>query len=378
MKHILLAILTIVATSLTAQISLEGSDYFPEVGDTLRTATDPAPVGIEITAPGGNQTWNFASLQAGFTLERIVRNASEGGAADDYPNANILFEQIEGGEGYYQSDENGFTIVGFAGSDPLGQGIEINAPFDPPYVERWGSLNFFDQNFNESALTVAVSVDDIPGNIFDQLPIAPDSVRVRVTTDRVDLVDAWGTVMIPDGTFEVLREKRTEIREVRLDARIGLFPWTDITDIALEALPIDDLGRDTLVTYSFWSNTAKEAIAVINSDPTGTEVESVTFKSDDMISSVQTPAETKPQVYIYPNPAIVHTRFEFTNLPADLYNLEVYDVAGRSVFSKSLYINEYHLETFNVTRFRKGVYLVVLRDGKGRKTAVRRLLVTTP
>lgn len=378
MKHILLAILTIVATSLSAQISLEGSDYFPEVGDTLRTATDAAPVGIEITPPGGDQNWNFSSLQAGFSLERIVRDVSEGDSAEDYPNANILFEQVDGGEGYYRSDENSFSIVGFAGTDPLGQGIEVNAPFDPPYVERWGTLNFFDQNLNESALTVAVAVDDIPGNLFEDLPITPDSIRVRVTTDRTDLVDGWGTLVIPDGTYEVLREKRTEFREIRLDAKVGFLPWTDITDLALEALPIDDLGRDTMVTYSFWSNTAKEAIAVINADPTGTVVESVTYKSDEMISSVQTPEEAKPRVYIYPNPAIVHTRFEFTNLPADRYSLEIYDVAGRSVFNKSLYINEYHLETFNVTRFRKGVYLVVLRDGKGQKVTVRRLLVTTP
>ncbi|MEL6657419.1 MAG: T9SS type A sorting domain-containing protein [Bacteroidota bacterium] len=378
MKHILLTISIISTIGLSAQITLQSSDYFPVVGDTLRTATDTAPMGIAITGPGGDQQWNFASLQAGFSLERIVEDAANGDAAGDYPNANILFEQVEGGEGYYQSNGSTFSIIGFAGSDPLGQGVEVNAPFNPPYVERWAPLNFFDQNFNESALTVAIAADDIPGNIFEDLPITPDSIRVRVATDRTDLVDAWGTVTIPDGTYDVLREKRTEFREVRLDAKIGVLPWADITDLALEFLPIDDLGADTLVTYTFWSNSAKEAIAVINSDPTGTEVESVTFKSDDMISSVQTPTTIKPQLYIYPNPAIIHTRLEFANMPADQYSLEIYDVAGRSVLNKSLYINEYHLETLNVVRFRKGVYLAVLRNGKGEKLAVRRLLVTTP
>lgn len=361
-----------------AQITLQSSDYFPTVGDTLRTATDNAPVGIDITAPGGDQQWNFASLQAGFSLERIVQDAADGNAADSYPAANILFEQVEGGEGYYVSNETSFSLVGFVGADPLGQGFEVNAPFVPSYVERWAPLNFFDQNNNDAALTIALAADDIPGNIFDQLPITPDSIRVRVTTDRNDLVDAWGSLTIPDGTYEVLREKRTEYREVRLDAKIGILPWTDITDLALEFLPIDELGADTLVTYSYWSNDAKEAIAVINADPSGTVVESVTFKSGDVINSVQAVNEQKPQVYIYPNPAIVHTRLEFANMPAAQYQLEIFDIAGRSLYSKALYINEYHLETLDVTRFRKGVYLCVLRGENGKKITVKRLLVSTP
>lgn len=378
MKQILPLILLLSTLSLSAQISLESSDYFPALGDTLRTATDTAPVGIEITASGGGQKWNFASLQAGFSLERVVEDASTGDSAESFPVANQLFEQVDGGEGYYLATESTYSIVGFAGMDPLGQGIEVVSPFNPPYVERWAPLNFFDLNDHESALTVAFAADDIPGNIFEDLPISPDSIRVRVATERTDLVDAWGTLVIPGGSYDVLREKRTECRDIRLDAKIGVFPWTDITDIALEFLPIDQLGADTLVTYSFWSDTAKEAIAVINSDPTGTIVETVTYKSDEVVSSVQNVSEREPEVYIYPNPAIVQARFEFTNLPADQYELEIFDVAGRSVYSKSMFMNEYHLETLNVTRFRKGVYLCVLRNQAGKKFAVRRLLVTTP
>ncbi len=378
MKQILPLILLLSTLILGAQITLQSSDYFPVVGDTLRTATDTDPVGIDITAPGGGQKWNFASLQAGFSLERIVENASVGDASGSFPAANILFEQVDGGEGYYQSDANTFSVVGFAGMDPLGQGFEVVAPFNPPYVERWAPLAFFDQNTNEAALTVSLAADDIPGNIFDGLPISPDSIRVRVATERIDLVDGWGSLVIPGGSYDVLREKRTEYRDVRLDAKLGVLPWTDITDIALEFLPIDELGTDTLVTYTFWSDTAKEAIAVINADPTGTLVETVTFKSDEVISSVQNVSEREPEVYIYPNPAIVQTRIEFTNLPADQYELEIFDVAGRSVYDKSIYINEYHLETLNVIGFRKGVYLCVLRNRAGKKFAVRRLLVTTP
>lgn len=363
---------------LNGQITLESSDYFPAVGDTLRTATDNAPVGISITASGGDQTWNFTSLQSGFTNERVIRDPSEGTASASYPSANILLEQAGGGEGYYVSNANSFSIVGFAGTDPLGQGFEVNAPFNPAYAERWAPLAFFDLRNHESALTISVAADDIPGNIFDGLPISPDSIRVRIATTRTDLVDAWGTLSIPGGDYDVLREKRTEYRDVRLDAKVGPFPWADITDIALEALPIDALGTDTLVTYSFWGEGEKEAIAVISADPTGMEVQSVTYKANDIVNSTTTIATTKPQLSIYPNPAIVNARFEYNNFPTGNYTLDIYNLTGRSIWRENYYISGYHLETVNVTRLKKGIYLCVLSDQQGKRVSVKRLVVTTP
>lgn len=380
MKQTLLFITSVLflATSLHGQLILTSADYFPAVGDTLRTAVDNAPVGIVLTAPGGNQSWNFSSLQSGFTQERIVRDPAEGEVSGSYPGATALLEQAGGGEGYYVGNSTSFAIVGYAGTDPLMQGLQINAPFDPPYVERWAPLAFFDLRNHQSALTLAVATQDIPGNLFGNLPITPDSIRVRVNTTRTDLVDGWGTLTIPGGVYDVLREKRTEYREVRLDAKVGSFPWTDITDLALAALPIDQLGVDTLVTYSFWSDEAKEPIAVITTNSMGNEVVSVEYKSNNIVNSVRELNRAQPRVYVYPNPALIYARFEFTNLPAGNYYLELYNLVGRPVWSKQYYIDGYLLDKVNVMQLQKGIYIYVLRDEKGNRILANRLLVTTP
>lgn len=381
MKQFLLltfSLLLSVPLLLNGQITLESSDYFPAIGDTLRTVTDNAPSGISITAPGGDQNWNFTNLQNSFSQERAVGDPASGTSSGNYPAANILLEQAAGGEGYYLSNSTQFAILGYAGTDPLGQGFEVNAPFIPEYVERWAPLNFFDLRNHESALTIAIAADDIPGNIFDGLPITPDSIRVRVATTRTDLVDAWGTLSIPGGEYDVLREKRTEYRDVRLDAKIGPFPWADITDLALGSLPIDALGTDTIVTYSFWSGDAKEAIAVIDADPTGTQVERVTFKDNGVVSSNNTIAVVQPSFSIYPNPAIVYTSFEFNDIPTGNYTMDVYNLAGRSVWRDNYRISGYQIERFNVTRLRKGIYLCVLSNDKGERISVKRLFVSTP
>jgi hypothetical protein len=376
--HLTFYLLLSLPLLLNGQITLQSGDYFPAVGDTLRTVTDNTPTGVSITAPGGNQSWDFTSLQNSFSQERAVSDPAGGTSAGSYPSANILLDQAAGGEGYYLSNSTKFAILGYAGTDPLGQGLEVNAPFLPEYVERWAPLNFFDLRNHASALTIAIAADDIPGNIFEGLPITPDSIRVRVATTRTDLVDAWGTLSIPGGEYDVLREKRTEYRDVRLDAKIGPFPWADITDLALDALPIDALGTDTIVTYSFWSGDAKEAIAVINADPSGAQVESVTFKDNGVISSNNTIVVAPPSFSIYPNPAIVHTRFEFNNIPAGNYTMDVYNLLGRSVWRDNYRMNGYQIENFNVTRLKKGIYLCVLSNDKGERISVKRLLVSTP
>ncbi|MCB0638156.1 MAG: hypothetical protein KDC54_16115, partial [Lewinella sp.] len=299
----LIFLISLLCSALSGQISLDAS-YFPVPGDTLRTATALNPGMIDIGVAGSGQTWDFSMLQADATLERAVTAASAGQGSSAFPNATLLVEQTNGAEGYYQSTENSFSIIGYFGVDPLGQGFEVSAPFSPAYVERWAPLDFLDLNGNDAALQFDAAVEDIPGNLFDGLEIVPDSIRLAVSTDRTDLVDAWGTMTLPGGaSYEVLRERRLEYREVLLYAKVGGLPWFDITTIALAALPIDELGRDTVMSYYFWSSEAKEPVAVVTSDATGENIQSVTYKYDAEVVSATTsnrpPAE--PSVRAYPN-----------------------------------------------------------------------------
>ena len=73
-------------------------------------------------------------------------------------------------------------------------------------------------------------------------------------------MDAWGTMSIPGGTYDVLREKRTLDQDVRLDAKVGFLGWQDITDIVLGLTDIgaDVLGNNQVVRYYFWNDVAKE------------------------------------------------------------------------------------------------------------------------
>ncbi len=364
------------------QITIDDS-YFPAIGDTLFTAVDNMPSNIDIQPGFGQHTWNFASLQSPFTRQRIVRPLEEGSAADQFPSADFVLETSDGiGEGYYQITDGRYEMIGFAGDDPIGLNFNLSAIFAPPYVERSAPLELADLDQYESAIIYAFSPDDLPINIFEDLPITPDSLRIRVAIDQTYFVDGWGTMTIPGGIFDVLRQKRTEIRETRLDALVGFLGWQDVTDIALGAINNDNiteaLGKDTIVEYHFYSNEVKEAIAVVGLDNTGEIVNSVEYKSLDVVNNIQQATALKPGVYAHPNPVIVNARFEFSNLPKDSYNLTIYNIIGKQVWNKKYFIDRNHIDKVDVSFLRKGTYLYSLSDSRGRIIATKRLVVIRP
>jgi hypothetical protein len=369
-----------VVLGLQAQITINNSN-FPVAGDTLLLAIDNLPSGIEITPAGGSQTWDFTTLQSPFTTQTVYKDANEGDFAANFPSADLVAQTNEVGELYYHVSNDIFELVGFAGEDPAGFGVEVATQFDPPYTERRAPLNFFDVNQTESALLVPFAAEDIPGDIFDGLPVTPDSIRIRVAIDLLDVVDAWGTLTIPGGIYDVLREKRTEIRETRVDIKVGFFSWTDVTDILLAGAgpPLTDfLGADTTITYNFLSDEAKEPIAVVSTENDGETVTQVQFKSNDITSDVKVISEVKPGVYAYPNPAIVNVRFEFSNLDPGDYQLKIINILGVEVWSQKYQISGNRTERVNISFLRKGTYLYSLVNEDGKTLTTKRLIVIRP
>ncbi len=379
MKKTLLFIFTLFSFHLMGQITVT-STTFPTVGDTLRTAVDGAPEGILITAPGGNQIWDFSSLQ-GVTAEALVLPASAGANADLFPNANLLFpvgSDATGGETYASTNASLYQLTGYVGPDPANLGINVRVPFSPQIVERRAPMNFFDINNTEYAILVALPTDSLPGEITNDLPIVPDSIRLRVASTRTDVVDGWGTLTIPGGTYEVLREKRTEVRETVVEARVGIGPfatWVDVT----EFLGGEFLGPDTLTTYVFVSDQEKENIAevTVTNDEAETPV-AVTYKSNDVVTNVRYVNTGRADIFAYPNPAINNVRINFLNIAPGNYTFRVFNILGKEVVNKKYQISGNRTVGINIDTLQKGTYLYNLTDARGKVLKTKRLMVIRP
>jgi hypothetical protein len=363
-KHLLFLALVCLIPSLHAQIIITNAT-FPIAGDTLKTVTDDTPpAGVTITPPGGPQTWDFSQLDGTNTQEEVYRNASEGAGFANFPGAT-LFTDNQVTETYYTNDAGTFSVLGFNGQVPAG-GFPIEAviKYNPPFIQQRAPLQFFDIYQTTTDLTIPFAVADLPSEIVDSLGVLTglaDSIRIRINISQLSTVDGYGTLAIPGGTYDVLRQKSTNYQTVRFDVHTFL-GWIDVTDQVIQA-GLPGFGTDTSYIHLFLSNDAKEPIAAVSTSD-GLNVTSVTYKNNGVTSSAgEVTSIDQSLVMISPNPAFSETTIQLENIPDGSYLLTLYDMQGSKLFSEK--INSITTK-ISLADMATGTYIGVLTDTSGK------------
>lgn len=382
MKRMLLAAFSALCLSASAQITVT-SATFPVAGDTLRFAYDESPIGYNpATAPGLNQTWDFAGLTADNTDVFVYHAASTGMNASDFPGAELVQPNATG-ETYFNVTNNKLEVLGYAGGDPAGLGVDVLAKFSPPYTERKSPLSLFDVNQQTTNLSLPFSADQLPAALLASLPISPDSIRVRINTQRLEAVDGSGTCLIPGGSYPVLRMKRTEYTTTNIDAYISSpFPlgWQDVTAFlgGIGGGFGQFLGTDTVTTYRFYSGTEKEEIAVATMSPDLSIVERIRFKNNETTAVPDIYSPGTASVSAFPNPAVDWVRFDCSNLPQEDYTLKIFNIIGKVVWKENYQLVGNRAIRIELNNFKKGTYLYSLSDKKGNVIGTKRLVILKP
>jgi hypothetical protein len=374
----LLAALTALSLNATAQITITNA-VFPTVGDKLYFAVDadPAPGINPATPPGGNQTWNFTGLvtdQTSVTSYVSPVGTSYGGS---FNGADLCVISGNGGETFFNKTNSKFEAMGYAGNNPSGFSGIVIARFNPAVIEKRAPYNFFDNHQQISNLAIPFSAAQIPDSLLGGFSI--DSVRVRIKTDRLELVDAWGSCAIPGGTYPVLRVKRNEITSTALDIKLPFIGWVDLTTLLPGGGGFGNfLGNDTTLTYRFLSGTEKEEIAVATMRNNLTGVASFRFKNNFVSAVEDTDPPFVASVQAFPNPAIEWVRFDCKNLPNDNYTLRIYNILGKAVYREDFPAAGNRSVRVELEPFKKGTYLYSLADSRGKVIGTKRLVVVKP
>lgn len=372
---LLLFLLGLACASGKSQITVDAST-FPRPGDSLIICSDNLPVAIDLIGPGGPHNWNFSNLQAPFARRILIQDPEEGNASDLFPEATFTAEvpQLEG-QGYFQVSSNRLELLGVSGPSIEGLSLDLNLRYNEPAVEKWAPLNYRDNRDHSFSFSVAVAFEVIAPLFSDTLPIQPDSVRITLDIDRNYEVDAWGSVLLPDASYPVLREKRTEVRRPTLEALLPVVGWVSLNS---NLLPETFAEADTAIAYHFFNDEAKEPIAVVYTDDSGTNPILIEYKSNGVITNVQDQTQTQPGVVAYPNPAITQIRFDFSDLKPDTYTLKIYNVLGQPLWKKTYFLDQDRTEKVSLTRFKRGTYLYSLEDSTGKVITARRFIIIRP
>lgn len=378
MKRMLLATaLSTICAFATAQITVTNAT-FPAAGDSLVYAVDNAPLGINpATAPGGPQVWDFSTLQKDTSLSLVYQQASTGNQASNFPGADLLTKS-QAGETYYNLTNSKFEVLGYAGADPAGFGLNVIARFNPTVTERKSPLKFFDVSQQSTNLSIPFSAAAIPDSLLGGFSI--DSIRVRISSDRLDVIDGFGTCKIPGGTYPVLRQKRTEYTTTGIDVKVPFLGWLDLSLLigggggGLGGF----LGTDTTISYTFLSNTEKEEIAVANMTTDLSTVVDIQFKNISSTPVVEPVDEFLGSIQAFPNPAVEWVRFDCTNLTPGDYTLKIFNIIGKCVWKKNYTLSGTTSFRMELDGFKKGTYIYSLVDHQGNSVGTKRLVVLKP
>lgn len=368
MKHIystlLLLLLLSVTTLAQAQITITESYFQDRIGvtetSTLFDLMETSDLTAIINATGPNQTWDFSGFTVADTFsisETYILLPGDVPGANLFPDSDFaiqleadtvdvsdgdsltfyLFSSIN--DGYFTSEGS----IGIGGDiDENGQPDTLQFTFSPPSKESPVPLSYEDMWVDSTTTFVSFAGFEIP----------PTSAEINTS-----VVDGWGTLITPQGSFEALRI-RTEFTSVSLTGGPDSFNNTDIEFVTREGVLasvfIDADGTTILGSYS-----------VSDFVMSGTPVED----EEGLPSQFQLSQN-------YPNPFNPSTTINYALPASSDVTLKVYTLTGQEVatlVNATQGVGQYEVQ-FDASNLSSGIYLYRLETASFTETRMMSLI----
>lgn len=369
----LLLVLALWPVAVSGQIVVSEKSI-PVVGDTLRQMVDNFPVALNPGEAGGDKVWDFSTLQGLFVLETVFNPVESVNIADNFSEANAVLSLSNGIKNYFRLDGRSVKEVGVTGSDPINFGIQLNGKYQPPLIGKSAPLRYGDVIDQKASLLFPLPVSQFPDTLFSDFPFKPDSVRLRMQVERLDEVDSWGLLLLKEQMFNVLRVKRTELSQPRIDVKSRFFPWIDISDL----FGIGELDAQSSVTYFFYDEDSKEPIVTLNMDKEG-NINRADYIYNNLTSEdLKTAVFEEKGLHVYPNPSYGLIALNFVNLDPGQYRVKVMNILGVTKWESTFLIDGHKRTKADLSHFEPGTYLYALLDENNNIIMTKRLVIIRP
>ncbi len=364
-------IVSLFSTGLFAQITLT-SDYLPTAGDKIEISV--AENFTDLVLPsGGNHDVDFSGLTETDSYTQTYLAASESELQDSFPTANlVLVDSQTGGSLFYFSDANTYDYIGFIGEQYLGIDVPVKMTPSAPVTRRKAPFNFGDLFDGDFDVSLSFDANQLPDTLFASSPIKPDSIKISIVSHTTNIAEGFGIVKIPGGEYDALRIKSIETRNTKVEGKLGTI-WIDITSF----LPFDGLGDVTIESYAYYSNETVTPILTVTLD-TDKNISGVSYKKNELGTFNTSVDFVKPNLNITPNPVIDSSVLNFSNVTKGDYEVKIFNVLGREVWSNQYKIAGSKKITVDFSSLRRGTYLYSLIDSSGKTISTKRLLVLRP
>ncbi|MEX1001519.1 MAG: T9SS type A sorting domain-containing protein [Crocinitomicaceae bacterium] len=340
----LLFVMTVVLG--TAQITITPLD-FAAPGDTVMMSTSDETT-LDLVTTGAGASWDFSMVaisaqaidtfydvsDAEWTYQFMFNNSWDNpDHMSDYyrPWVGIDFSAAQQ-FGIDVDTPIRFTDVDTNRVENTGIGMYVNGYSIPAKSDTIDNHYFLPMNYGDSWTSRSYTNVDL-NPAFNGI--------FRRYQQRYSIVDGWGQITTPFGTFDAIRVKSLVVVQDSVYADFGFGgDWYE--------MPTPDQ-----VEYDWFTNGQKTPIfSVITQDAGGSEtITSVKFKdkkryfaSVDDLSSEET--------VVFPNPAQTEIKMEFAT---EINILRVYDLSGALLIEKQL--QQSKTTTLNVSHLQNGQYM---------------------
>jgi hypothetical protein len=339
MKSLLLSFIAIflVILSVNAQISITRDD-FPVIGNLVISAVDDVTP-VDPGQPGANRTWDFGNLiPIAYDSTYYISPAGSPGY-QNYPDANIVTNHNP------QQYPNGYNINYWNFSDENLKGIADESlvnlfgdyywAFHIRYIPPSSNLDFpidYGDSKIEDFVMEWITATRSGGVVIDSAKTV-SHINLNCT------VDAWGTMILPDGNFPVLRVKEV-FNTVDSNFTWSSGSWVYQSDTT-----------DNWTQYRWYANDYGEVGFYREGSKKG---DGFTFFKSETVVGIQDHF-AQGEFSIYPNPVYTALKINFNGLTE---KVEIIDNSGRVLLQ---FTNQ---ATYDVSSLSPGNYFLRIHSGE--------------
>ncbi len=337
-----------------AQVTVTNTDVAP-FGDIAYIAHDTVPAAsIKAGPAGANQTWNFSALKNTFDDTTAFKTPASIHSGSRFPAANacVVTNTVKNQTAYLLNNTSALTVFGAAAAVSILPGITdtVIETFTPgSKIMQWPSTmgTTYTDNYSVNAKAkLSLSA------------VGYDSIRIKNISTSNTLIDAWGNVTTPLGTFATIRQMRHSIN-------------TDSTWIHRLAPPswvLSSHVQDTITHYAWWTSDPTVGFPLCEMD-----YQVRPGKTDTATNITWMRVKPSPQAVIelsdlnfisaYPCPANSFINIKMKT--ADVWTVSVVDITGRTVVASQLLVNE--TNTISTASLNNGIYFLLVTNSKGNR-----------
>ena len=345
MKKRLTILLLIFTNYGYSQITVTDMDIMG-VGDVVYMSEDFNP-NISLGNSGANQTWDFSSLQSSYTDVIDIISPIGTPFYSSYPSSNICVD-IDGDFLYFNKSSSGILALGQG--DSIFQQPTMFMPLPLNYGANHidGPVTIIDSLIGGPTVNLLLTSQGLSAMLlsFGAAQVA-DSINIQVNMTNTFDVDAYGSVIMPNGTFNALRVRTS----VATSSDVLVYCTDTLTGVGSGWYSTPFSTTTYEYGYYFMSDDPSIRFALVEiSTDSAFNIEAVSFLSEPPLSSN---LNVSSEIKVYPIPATYDLFIESVG-PKILDKVELFDLNGKLIFSKASASNI----KIDVSKFKKSVYVL--------------------